>query len=408
MAKISSRLRNAVIGFFLPDGSGTVTPTSSSMADVGVTVSEQTAMQLAAVWACVRLIAETIAALPFGVYQKVGSGKRYASEHPLHLVLHEQPNRDSTACVFWEAFVAAMLLPGNAYCEKLLIGSRLVGLRFLPNGRLYRAWYSDHWRYWFTEDNGTRREIPAANIWRVPGFSLDGVNGVSAIEYGANVLGMAQAGDAAAAKNFKQGLMPTIAYQYPTTLKEKQREDARKYIIDQSGILSSGRPIILEGGMEAKPLGVNPKDAQLLETRQFSRMDICAWFRVPPWMVGYGEKSTAWGTGMEQQMQAFLTFVLQPWLVRIEQHVAKDLLTPADKARGYYCKRSVEGLLRGDSAARADFYDKMIKAAVMTPDQARELEEYEAIGGNAGKLIVNSATTLLDDLGSVQNEPTQI
>jgi len=103
-------------------------------------------------------------------------------------------------------------------------------------------------------------------------------------------------------------------------------------------------------------------------------------------------------------MIAFLQFVLAPWLRRIEQYINKDLLTPQDRARGYYAKFSVEGLLRADSTARANFYDKMIKAAVMTPDQARELEEWDAMGGNAAKLIVNSATTLLEKLGAT-NEP---
>ena len=397
---LKSRLRNAILGWFGTLGEGTYQPSSPATSVGNVSVSNDSALRLAAVWACVRLISETIGSLPLGVYQKVGKGKRYAPEHPLHAILHDQPNPDSTAAVLWEAFVTAMLLPGNGFCEKLMIGTRVVGLRFLSPASLYIArGITGERRYYYTYDDGVQREIPAARIWRVPGFTLDGIWGVSSIAYGCNVFGGAQAAETAAAKSFEKGLMPTVAFQYPEKLRSDQREDAREYILTQSGAANSGKPIILEGGMTASVLGINPKDAQLLESRSYSREEICSWFRVPPWMVGYGEKSTAWGTGMEQQMIAFFQLVLAPWLRRLEQHINKDLLTPADKARGYYAKFSVEGLLRADSKSRAEFYDKMIKAAVMTPDQARELEDWDAMGGNAGKLIVNSATTLLESLG---------
>ena len=402
---LKTRLRNAILGWFGADGTGTYTPTAGVTSIGNENITSESALRLAAVWACVRLISETIGSLPLGVYQRVGSGKRYAPEHPLHAILHDSPNPDSTSSVMWEAFVTAMLLPGNGFCEKLTIGSRIVGLRFLDPAKLYvtKTYPTGARRYFYTYADGVQREIPREKIWRVPGFTTDGDWGVSSIYYGCNVFGAAQAADTAAAKTFEKGLMPTTAYEYPEKLRADQREQAREYILGQSGAANSGKPIILEGGMKAHNLGINPRDAQLLEARMYSREEICSWFRVPPWMVGYGEKSTAWGTGMEQQMIAFLQFVLAPWLRRIEQFINKDLLTPADRARGYYAKFSVEGLLRADSKSRAEFYDKMIKAAVMTPDQARELEEWDAMGGNAGKLIVNSATTLLDSLGVTQN-----
>lgn len=407
MAKLAlkQRLHNAVLGWFSPSGSGDYMPVSPINSLTGETLTTDSVLRLAAVWACVRLIAETIASLPLGIYQTSGQGKRYAPEHPLHMILHDTPNPDCTASVMWESFVAAMLLPGNGFCEKLVFSGRIVGLRFLAPARLSITRGLDGKReYRYTYDDGIQRIIPPDRIWRVPGFTLDGNWGVSSIYYGCNVFGGAQAADNSAASVYKSGLQKTTAFQYPEKLRSDQREDARKYILDQSGIMNAGRPIILEGGMTVQDIGINPSDAQLLESRRYSREDICSWFRVPPWMVGYGEKSTAWGTGMEQQMIAFLQFVLAPWLRRIEQYINKDLLTPDDRARGFYAKFSVEGLLRADSKSRADFYDKMIKAAVMTPDQARELEEWEAMGGNAGKLIVNSATTLLDKLGE-QNEP---
>jgi HK97 family phage portal protein len=409
MAKrLPAPLRNLVLGWFGLDGSGDYTPAIGATSVGNVNVTNDSALRLAAVWACVRLISETIASLPLGIYQKTGTGKRYAPEHPLHFILHDSPNPDSTASVMWEAFVAAMLLPGNGLCEKLMIGKRLVGLRFLAPARLYitKVMPTGQKRYYYTYEDGIQREIPRERIFRVPGFTLDGSWGVSSIYYGANVLGSAQAAETAAGKTFEKGLMPTVALHYPEKVRESQREEVRATLESLSGAANAGRPIVLEGGMTATVLGINPADAQLLESRRYSREEICSWFRVPPWMVGYGEKSTAWGTGMEQQMIAFLQFVLAPWLRRIEQFIDKDLLSPQDRARGYYAKFSVEGLLRADSKSRAEFYDKMIKAAVMTPDQARELEEWDAMGGNASKLIVNAATVRLEDLG-VQNAQTQ-
>lgn len=155
--------------------------------------------------------------------------------------------------------------------------------------------------------------------------------------------------------------------------------------------------------MEAGTIGINPADAQLLESRAFSVEEICRWFRVPPFMVGHSEKSTSWGTGIEQQMIGFLTFTLAPWLRRIEQAISKDLLSPAERLR-YYPKFSVEGLLRADSAARAAFYSAMVNNGIYTRDEVRELEDREPMGGNAAVLTVQTALAPLDSLGQTTPE----
>jgi HK97 family phage portal protein len=151
--------------------------------------------------------------------------------------------------------------------------------------------------------------------------------------------------------------------------------------------------------MEVGTIGINPTDAQLLQSRGFSIEEICRWFRVPPWMVGHTEKATSWGTGIEQQMIGFLVFTLGPWLKRIEQSIVKDLLMPAERAR-YYPKFAVEGLLRADSAARASFYSVMVNNGILTRDEVRELEDRAPMGGNAAVLTVQTALAPLDSLGS--------
>ena len=156
--------------------------------------------------------------------------------------------------------------------------------------------------------------------------------------------------------------------------------------------------------MDAKTIGINPKDAQLLESRAFSIEEICRWFRVPPFMVGHAEKSTSWGTGIEQQMIGFLTFTLRPWLTRIEQAINKDLI-PLAAQQNTYAEFSIEGLLRADSAARAEYFAKMANNGVMTRDEIREKENLPRKGGNADVLTVQSAMIPLDQLGQSSPSP---
>src|SRR5690606_23443549 len=180
-------------------------------------------LSISAVWACARLISETIATLPLSMYEKTSTGKRVASQHPLHMIIHDQPNADTTAAVHWESTVAAMLLRGAARAEKLMVGNRLVGLAFLAPDRLNCERGSNGTRIWrYTEETGRQRQIPDSRIWTIPGFSLDGKNGVSVIQYGANVFGAALAADAAASSTFEKGLMPTTYFKYPKVLKKEQ------------------------------------------------------------------------------------------------------------------------------------------------------------------------------------------
>jgi len=366
----------------------------------GVSVTPATAMQVSAVWACVRLISETIATLPLGMYERASSGKRPAPQHSLHFLIHDQPNADSSASVFWEAVVAAMLLRGTARVEKLMIGSRVVGLQFLNPDRLTPSRGSDgkkEWRY--TGEDGRQRMIPRDRIWEVPGFTLDGKNGVSVISYGAQVFGGAIAAERAAARTFSNGMLQTVYYKIAAFLKKEQRDEFRKNVL---GSVERGETPLLEGGTDVGTIGIKPADSQLLESRAFGVEEICRWFRVPPWMVGHTEKSSSWGTGIEQQMIGFLTFTLAPLLKRIEQAISKDLMASADRSR-FYPKFSVEGLLRADSAGRAAFYTAMVNNGVLTRDEVRELEDRPPMGGNAAVLTVQSAMTTLDGIGQASD-----
>ncbi|MEO7917769.1 MAG: phage portal protein [Dokdonella sp.] len=370
--------------------------------ETGIIVSAKNVLQLDTVWACVRLISETAATLPLSMFERTAKGKKIASQHPMHFVIHDQPNSDSTASVFWEAALAAMLLRGAARSEKLRGGNdRVIGLVFLDPDRLVVTRDTNGRRkYLYPRDNGTLREIAERNVWTIPGFTIDGINGVSAVAYGAKVFGAAMAADKAASQTFRNGMLQTIYYKAKEFLKPEQRAEFKKSV---TGSIERGEAPLLEGGTDVSALGVNPSDAQLLESRNFSVESICRWFRVPPSMVGHGSASSNWGTGIEQQMIGFLTFTLAPWLKRIEQAISKDLLTPGDRLK-FYPKFAVEGLLRADSAARAAFYGAMVNNGILTRDEIRELEDREPLGGNAAVLTVQSAMTTLDSVGQQSSD----
>lgn len=373
----------------------------------GQMVSEQTMLSLSAVWACVRLISEAISTLPLSVYERTPGGKRLAAQHPLHSIIHTRPNVDSTASVHWESTVAAMLMRGNARAEKLMVGGRLVGLKFLAPSCLAITRAPDGRKTYRYTENGRQREIPASRIFNIPGFSLNGVDGVSVITHGANVFGAAMAADGAANKTFEHGLMPAVYFKMERVLTKEQREEFRENLKAITGAFNAGKSPLLEGGMSAGTIGINPSDAQLLESRSFGVEEICRWFRVPPFMIGHSEKSTSWGSGIEQQVIGFLTFTLVPWLRRIEQAINKDLLSPADQPR-YYAEFNVEGLLRADSTGRAAFYSQMTQNGIYTRDDCRERENLERRGGNADVLTVQSNLVPLDQLGKAAPAAEQV
>lgn len=372
----------------------------ATRSSAGQCVNESTVMTLSAAWACTRLISETIATIPVRLYEKTPNGRQPAVNHPLYPILHSRPSADSTATTYWEAKVAAMLLRGNGFSEKQYLGNRLVSLKFLAPNRCsghYNARGRFEIRY--TEENRRQRVIAEDKLFHIPGFSLDGKWGLSAISYGAGVFGSALAAAEASNKTFENGLSPTVAFTLDKVLKKEQRTDFRESLKDVTGALNAGKSPLLEGGMDAKVIGIKPSDAQLLESRGFSVEEVCRWFRVDPSMVGHGGKDSNWGTGLEQKLIAFLTFTLRPWLTRIEQAVNKELLTPTEQLR-YYVEFSIEGLLRADSAGRAAFYSVMVNNGIFTRDEVRALENMPLKGGNANVLTVQSAMAPLDTLGA--------
>ena len=357
--------------------------TDAMRGDAGEIVSGESVLGLSAVWACVNLLSGTIASLPLMVYQRDRNGERVvARDHPLYRVLHDSPNYDQTSVDFWEFACAAIELWGNAYArvERSAgqvrglhpINPALVSVRRLSNGSLEYRW---------TEDGRSYVETDRTML-HIRGFGGNPLGGMSTLHFGRNAFSLARAIDRSAGGMFRNGLRPSGVLTFDKWLSPEQRELAEGRLADKFlGAANSGKPLILEGGTKWEQLTINPEDAQMLESRGFSVEEICRFFGVPPFMIGHTEKSTSWGTGLEQQTLGFQKFTLRRRLKRIEQACEKQLLTTDDRARGVTIEFNLEGLLRADSAGRARFYQQMTAIGAMTINEVRALENLPPVAG---------------------------
>lgn len=370
---------------------------------LGKSVSVDQALQLSTVWACVRLIAETIATLPLALHKRKADGSRVvAYTHPLYVLLHEQPNADMTAVVFWEVVVASMLLWGNAYVELIRVGSRLVALDFLLPARMTVRRNTDgSVTYEYRDLRGKTRTIAETDMMHIPAFSTDGILGLSPVVYGANVFGTSIETDRASAETFRDTLRSPGLVTMDMVLQKEQRDQVRKHVKQVS---DEGGVFVLEKGAKFEKIGFDPVTAELLASRRWNVEEMCRWYRVDPAMVGYGGKDSNWGTGLEQKNLWFITFTLRHWCVRIEQSIKRRLLTPVERIT-YFPEFNMEGLLRGDSAARSTFYSSMTQNGLMTRDECRVKENLPPKGGNADVLTVQVNLVPIDKLGEKQTPP---
>lgn len=378
-------------GEFWQEWSGT----SSS----GKVVTADKAMQLSAVWACVRLLSESISTLPIKIYKSESDGSRsLAKEHPIYRLLCKQPNFEMTPSRFMLMVVASLCLRGNSFIEKKYIGSKLVALEpLLPqNMTVKRSEQTGMLEYKYTDPLGQKiRTIPINNIMHIRGFGMDGICGMIPVKIGRDVIGAALSVEESAAKIFENGLQSSGFLSSEQPLNEEQRERIRSYLLRFVGSKNAGKMMVLEGGMKYNNVTMNPEAAQMLESRTFSIEEICRWFRVPSFMVGHMDKQSSWASSVEGMNMQFLTNTLRPLLVNIEQEISRCLLKGDDD---YYAEFSVEGLLRADSAGRSAYYTTALQNGWMSRNDVRRLENLPPIdGGDIYTVQLN--LTPLEQLG---------
>lgn len=371
----------------------------------GKTVTPNNSMQLTAVYACVRIIAETIASLPLHTYNYTDNGKEKAYSHPLYYILHDSPNGEMTSFIFRETFIYHLLLWGNAYIQIVKNGlGEVVGLYpLLPNKMTVERSTDDGLIYYkYQTDTKGQVILPAADVLHIPGLGFDGIVGYSPIAMTKNALGLAFASEEYGSKFFANGGHLSGVLEHPGHIKDPERvRDAweRAY----GGSSNSHKTAILEEGMKYTPISINPSDAQFLETRRFQITEICRIFRVPPHMVADLEKSSF--SNIEQQSLDFVVNTIRPWLVRIEQSMKQKLLNSSEK-KNMCISFNVDGLLRGDYQSRMNGYAIGINNGFLSPNDVRELEGMNKIPAEKGgdNYYTNGNFTRLEDAGNWNKE----
>lgn len=371
----------------------------SGVSSSGKLVTADKAMQLSTVWACVRLLSESISTLPIKIYQSRSDGSRtLAKEYPVYRLLCKQPNIEMTPSRFMLMVVASLCLRGNSFIEKKYIGPKLVALDpLLPQNMVVkRNEASGILEYKYTDPFTKKsRMVPIKNMMHIRGFGMDGICGMIPIQTGRDVIGSALSVEESAAKIFENGLQSSGFISSDIPLNDEQRERIRRYLLSFVGSKNAGKMMVLEGGMKYNNVTMNPEAAQMLESRAFSIEEICRWFRVPPFMVGHMDKQSSWASSVEGMNMQFLTNTLRPLLVNIEQEISRCLLSGDDD---YYAEFSVEGLLRADSAGRAAYYTTSLQNGWMSRNDVRRLENLPPIdGGDIYTVQLN--LTPIDQLG---------
>ena len=374
----------------------------------GKLVTERSAMQMTAVYACVRILSEAIAGLPLHLYRyKEDGGKEKAISHPLYLLLHDEPNPEMSSFVFRETLMTHLLLWGNAYAQIIRNGKgQVIALYPLmpnkmtvnrdTNGQLY-------YQYQRSSDEahtmkGSMVILQPSDVLHIPGLGFDGLVGYSPIAMAKNAIGLAIATEEYGSKFFANGAAPSGVLEHPGTIKDpsKVRESWQQTF---GGSANSNKIAVLEEGMKYTPISISPEQAQFLETRKFQINEIARIFRVPPHMVGDLEKSSF--SNIEQQSLEFVKYTLDPWVIRWEQSIQRRLLTP-DEKKAYFVKFNVEGLLRGDYASRMTGYATARQNGWMSANDIRELENLDRIPKEDGGdlYLINGAMTKLADAGA--------
>ena len=378
------------------------------VADSGERVDEKSAMQIATVYACVRLLAESVAQLPLHLYRYTnnGKGKEMAVDHPLYWLLHDIPNPEMTSFTWRETMMTHLLLYGNSYSQIIRDGRNgVVGLYpLLPenvevdrdeHGEIYYIYhaYSDETPGEKNKDILFRRD----EVLHVPGLGFNGLVGFSPIAMMKNSLGAVLAVEKYGSSFFRNGAQPIGVLEHPGVLKdpEKIRVQWRE---TYGGAGNAHKVAVVEEGMSYKPISLPPEDSQFLSTRQYGVEEICRIFNVPPHMVQFLLRSTF--NNIEHQSIQFVKHSLMPWLIKIEMAIIKDVLV-GEEQRSLYPKFNVDGLLRGDFQSRMNGYSIGINSGIYSFNEVRDMENLDPMPAeqNGDEHVMNGSYILTRDIG---------
>jgi HK97 family phage portal protein len=348
----------------------------------GINVTPENSLEVTSVWAAVRMISSTLATIPLRVYRHTNEGKEVDRHHPIYRLLHDRPNPEMSSFVYREVMAAHLLLFGAHYSEIELNGKgEPVALWPIYPSSVRITRLTDGSKLYMVIVDGQEVALPAERVLHIPGFSLDGVNGLIPIHMGREAIGGAKGVEQFGNSFFGRGAVPLTAITVPTgNLSEEQKSDIRKGWAGQHGGTA-----VLTGGMTANVLGIAPEHAQMLETRKFSVTEVARLFLIPPPLLMDLERATF--SNIEHQAMQYVTHCIAPWAKRIESELNYRLFTDASR----FAEFDLRGLMRGDSAARAAYYREMVNLGVMSINEVRALENMNAIeGGDMPRVQLNT------------------
>ena len=367
----------------------------------GKAVNERTAMQTSAVYACVRILSESIAGLPLHVYRYTSDGgKERTTMHPLYRLLHDEPNREMTSFVFRETLMAHLLLWGNAYAQIIRDGRGYPVALYpmLPDRMSVDRDSQGELVYTYQSDKG-QVKLRKESVLHIPGLGFDGLIGYSPIAMAKNAVGLALATEDYGAAFFANGANPGGVLEHPGVIKPEQADRLRESWATQFGGANAHKVAVLEEGLKFHQMSIPPEQAQFLETRKFQINEIARIFRVPPHMVGDLEKSSF--SNIEQQSLEFVKYTLDPWVVRWEQSLQQSLILPSEKS-AVFIRFNLDGLMRGDYQSRMQGYSVGIQNGFYSVNDVRGLEDLNLLpdseGGNIH--VLNGNMVKLADVGA--------
>lgn len=355
------------------------------LSKVGIHINAQNALQTTAVFACVRLLSESIASLPLFLYRKTETGKEKATDMPIYEVLHDVPNPETDSFQFWQAFVANMLIYGRGYAEVVRNNAGHIVQMWnitTPFVRVQRNSETQELEYVITPSGKERFILRKDQIFRVDWFSMDALNAFRPLELAQNAIGLSEAAEEFASNYFKNGANVGGIIEYPDVLRDNDLEQYKKDVRKEySGLSNAARLLFLEQGAKFQKVSNTPEESQMLETRKFQVEEVARFYNVPLHMIGDLEHATF--SNIEQMSLNYVIYTLRPYLVRIERAITAQLLMPQERSI-YFPKFSVEGLLRGDYKSRMDGYAVARQNGWMSANDIRELEDMDHIPAEEG------------------------
>lgn len=375
------------------------------VAKSGAKVNSATAFRVSVVFACLRVLSEGVAQVPWKVMRTGTSSvsrhseRQDATAHPLYDLLHRRPNEWQTSFEFREQMVIHAALCGTAYAWKnrVQVGTRppqIAELILLDPGRM-RVEQQEDWsiRYWAMSKAGQEREIPADDLWVIRGPSWNGVKGIDVLRQAREAIGLALSTEETQARLHSKGVRPSGVYSVEGTLDAKQYKQLQDWIRSEfSGAERTGVPMILDRNAKWTSQSMTSVDAQHLETRAHQVAEICRFFRVLPLMVGHSDKTQTFASA-EQMFLAHVVHTLMPWYERIQQSADVNLLTREERQEGHYTKLVEAGLLRGAMKDTAEYLYRLTLGGIMERNEARSKLDLNPLAGLDEPLTPTNMTT---------------